>query len=193
MGSPSQVICTYATVTLQPGEQFTLPPGAEIISVSNLANVSSSCEIPTNLETLACYIIAINAADDANSQSPAWSNDTTTLNGIFVGGTFYSFGLNLGDWIGAGGDVETNNLQNWITTHATLSTILTCTGSASGQDSPGTRGGVGTICFKTIPSLASDMYIKVSTSVPGHGSSFAFFPARPIADYTSEHKCNCGC
>jgi hypothetical protein len=186
-------IPNYVSITLQQGNSLILPPGATIVSVSDITKIQSDCADLNNIEELECYIISINAADDGGSTSPAWSNDTTTLDGIYVGGIFYDFGVGQGAWIGDGGDVFTGSIATWINTHPVLSSLLTCTGSASQQDSPGTRGGVGTLCFKTIPSLASTIYIKVDTGVPSNGSSYGYFPARPIADYTNEAKCNCGC
>lgn len=186
---------TYLSVTLQAGNKFILPPGATIVGVSDITKIQSDCADLSQVEELECYIISINAADDQDSQSPAWSNDTTTLDGIYVGGIFYDFGIPKGSWIGDGGDVRTDNLANWINTHPVLSNLLTCTGYSYGEDPGGgqERGGVGTICFKTIPSLASTISIKVDTGVPGFGNSTGYFKAIPIASYNTEFKCNCGC
>jgi len=50
--------CIYKSVTMSAGETFVLPPGAELVSVSDIAALTSSCpeEFPT--EELKCYRIA---------------------------------------------------------------------------------------------------------------------------------------
>lgn len=50
--------CIYKSVIMGPGETFVLPPGAELVSVSDIGALTSSCpdEFPT--EELKCYRIA---------------------------------------------------------------------------------------------------------------------------------------
>lgn len=50
--------CIYKAVTLQPGEQFTLPPGAQIIGSTDINSISSTCPLPdpSQLEELQCFI-----------------------------------------------------------------------------------------------------------------------------------------
>jgi hypothetical protein len=191
MAAPGpQPICNYGSVTLSPGQQFTLPPGAVLVSATSTSAFTSTCPIPP-LEVPECYIITFNFADDLGSAtSVAWSNDTSTFDGINVGGTFYDFGVGTGAWIGAGGQPFTQDIADFIKNDPVLKNILTCTGWANSQDA-GQEGGGGTICFKAIPSLGNTINIKVTTFAPGHGSSFALFPARPLATYTQENKCNC--
>ena len=46
--------CIYKSVTLAAGEQFTLPPGAEIISATDINSFTSTCPKPTTLDTFVC-------------------------------------------------------------------------------------------------------------------------------------------
>lgn len=50
------ITCIYKSVTLQAGETFVIPPGGELIGVSDAAAIVSSCdeEIPENEEV--CYM-----------------------------------------------------------------------------------------------------------------------------------------
>lgn len=50
--------CKYKSVTMTAGEVFVLPPGAEVISVSDLGAVTSSCPDPLPTEEMLCYRIA---------------------------------------------------------------------------------------------------------------------------------------
>ncbi len=49
--------CIYKSVTMAAGETFVLPPGAEIISVSDLGAITNSCPDPFPVEELKCYAI----------------------------------------------------------------------------------------------------------------------------------------
>lgn len=50
--------CSYKTITLTPGEQFILPSGAEIITVSDTTalEVTNGCTALDKLEDYKCYI-----------------------------------------------------------------------------------------------------------------------------------------
>ncbi len=50
--------CKYRSVTLAAGETYVLPPGAEIVSVSDLGALTSSCDEDFPTEELKCYTIA---------------------------------------------------------------------------------------------------------------------------------------
>lgn len=49
--------CIYKTVTLQAGEKFVLPPGAEIVSVSDTGAVESDCTADLPEAEMKCYRI----------------------------------------------------------------------------------------------------------------------------------------
>lgn len=52
------VPCIYKSITMTAGETFVLPPGAEIISVSDIGAITNSCPDPLPIEELKCYRIA---------------------------------------------------------------------------------------------------------------------------------------
>lgn len=69
----TDVPCKYKSVTMTAGEVFVLPPGAEIISVSDLSAVTSSCPDPLPTEELSCYRITwvINIDPEGSKTVPA--------------------------------------------------------------------------------------------------------------------------
>lgn len=192
-----QQICNYGSVTLAAGQQFTLPPGSTIISASDPNAITSTCPIPT-LEVPQCYIIGLIMHHNEGDGDPIdpWTNDRTRIDGISVGGTFYDFGFGNGQGIGDGGDVFLGDAKNYIQNNASLNGLIRCIGVQDGANGNRNTGGVGTICFRTIPSVAETMYIQVTTGQEHDtANNFkAYFPARPIASWALENgKCACGC
>lgn len=187
--------CTknYNTIVMKEGDTFVLPPGATVISsTAGGSALQSDCAVLA-LETPECYIVPISlAADRKGDYTEVWTNDRTTITGISVGGTFYSFNFASGSYIDGVGCINFSGVANFIGNHPVLRNILTCPGSATGGNSD--RGCTSTFCFKAIPSIGKTITIRVDT---GHESpsagSYAFFPARPVADYTGGGKCGCAC
>lgn len=180
------------SVPLSAGQSFILPPGATLIGASDKTKLQSDCADLLNLEELECYIIPLNAADNGpENELRVWSNDTTKLVGINVGNTFYNFGIGVGTWIADSGEVFTWQIQNWINNHPILKNTLTCGGNASTGDTGG-RGGGGTLCFKTFPSIASTIHIMVETNIEGIFSR-GLFEARLLSSYDVPDKCSCSC
>jgi hypothetical protein len=196
MAAPGpQQICSYASVTLAPGQQFTLPPGATIIAATSTSAFTSTCPIPT-LEVPECYIIGIIMHHNDNRFVEPWTNNRTRIDGIFVGGVFYDFGFGTGAYIGDGGDVNLNGVSTYIQNNPSLKGLITCIGTNSGANGPKDTGGVGTICFKTIPSVAKTMSIQVTTGQEWDTANnfISYFPARKINTWALENaKCGCSC
>jgi hypothetical protein len=65
--------CIYKSVTMSAGETFVLPPGAEIISVSDLGAITNSCPDPLPTEELSCYRISwvLNIDPEGSKTVPA--------------------------------------------------------------------------------------------------------------------------
>jgi len=191
-----QPICTYGSVRLAPGQQFTLPPGATLIAATNPTAFTSTCPIPT-LETPECYIIGlIMHHEERPPVTEPWTNDRTRIDGISIGGVFYNFGFATNAYISSSGTVDLTGVQNYIQNNPSLNGLITCIGTASGADGGRNTGGVGTICFKTVPSVASTMYIQVTTGQEWDTANnfIAYFPARKISTWNLENaKCACGC
>ena len=75
------------SVTLVPGESFTLPPNSTVLTTSG--NVDSTCDLPTP-ETLTCYGIHVIISDtESGSSAPAF--DRICFNGLYAGGSLIPF------------------------------------------------------------------------------------------------------
>lgn len=75
--------CVYKSVNLIAGETFTIPAGAELVSVSSLGSISTTCST-ANLEELACYSFKI--AGGMSGSSVPWETDETFLTGVVING-----------------------------------------------------------------------------------------------------------
>lgn len=85
--------CTYKSVTLSAGENFILPPGAEIISVTDPTVLQSEngCfdDQLANLPESACYFIEVS---DSDCPSSGVENlNSIYITGFYVGNIFYPF------------------------------------------------------------------------------------------------------
>ena len=69
--------CSFKSVTLIAGEQFVLPPGAEIVSASDPTAISSTHDCAgdlTKLEVPQCYVVGMGQADGSgNNISDGWA------------------------------------------------------------------------------------------------------------------------
>lgn len=71
--------CVYHSVTLQPGEQFNLPPGATIVGASGgLSSFDSTCPKPATLETPLCYTFLFSLNIPAGHSPNLEYNDAQT-------------------------------------------------------------------------------------------------------------------
>ncbi len=83
------------TITIKPGESFTLPPGGQITYVSDLTQVSSNCEIDT--VDAACYQFNMPVGTNPNQMY---------IDGLEYGGNYYSITKE------SGGKFETKALDS---------------------------------------------------------------------------------
>jgi hypothetical protein len=162
--------CVTKSVTLQPGEPFNLPAGAEIIAVTDINSLSSTCPLPSDLEELECYIAIFIAQDVDGNRPPYQGGDTNEqtfyLRGMVVNGTYYD--LNLVP--SSPGVFPVNSITSFINNNSNLNSILLSTGT--GQAVEANEGAAATICFKTVPSIAQSMYFLLQTYVVGLGPAF---------------------
>jgi hypothetical protein len=159
--------CIYRSVSLQVGESFTLPPGAEIVSATDLNSITSTCPLPDNLEALECYIFVLLAADPISSGRGVWSGGSSGDENAFiltltVGGVTYNIPDIPAD---SNGIFDVGQLASVIASNPSINGMMLSLGVASGSDPASTRGGVGTLCFKTTPSIAADTYLQLNTSL----------------------------
>lgn len=83
--------CSYKTITLTPGEQFILPSGAEIITVSDTTalEVTNGCTALDKLEDYKCYISYFFETVDDGSQQDICGD--TYVYGVHLNGVDYGF------------------------------------------------------------------------------------------------------
>lgn len=74
----------YNSITLQPGEQFILPPNAELVGAESIADIDSTCTLP-ELDDVDCYTAIIAFAGNDGSVSQAW--EIQGLFGLVVSGS----------------------------------------------------------------------------------------------------------
>lgn len=190
--------CPIRSITLQAGESYVLPPGAEIISATDIDLIESTndCANLDNVEDLNCYIFVLIGAKEEGSDSNPWQGDSETqVNSLTVGQIIYS---NVTTIMGDAGDYFTDRLASIISADQNLNGILLDPTSAWAVDtetSPNnTRGAVATLCFKTVPSLAAQMYLTIQTRLTATPSpTYAYARVYPIlySDYTGVGKCSC--
>jgi hypothetical protein len=90
MSTGTTTTTSVQTITLQPGEVFTLPPGASLLFVSDVDSIQSECaEIPET--TAKCGVFYFNIDDDTNDNHPL-DEDSTTVASISIGGSTYTIG-----------------------------------------------------------------------------------------------------
>lgn len=178
---PTTII--YKSETLQTGEKFTLPPDSVLIGADDVEALDSTCDIPV-LENMACYeIVIIGSREDDGSPSHPYEEESFSLTSMNVGGVEYNFD-----------DIPVNffgvfNLTDLKTYIAANIPILIQVSSNTGTDTGLSRGGTTSLCFKTLPSLASNIYITASTNYPDSGSITMRYYAQPRGTYTGVGEC----
>jgi hypothetical protein len=181
------------SVTLKPGEPFTLPPGATLIASDNADVLESTCDIP-ELESLQCYAFQIAVGDHDNSDTILWDAQGFTIVGWRYNGALYT----------VDGLVRPNDLGCFafasfpsVTIVDTLSKPLKDAADAAGifidsivtgsDGGDGDNGCINYVVVKTIPSVIEKLEIVAETSKDGFGSStypLAYFKPVPYSDYS---------
>lgn len=179
----------YKTYTLQPNEQFTLPPGSELIGSTSVANLESTCTIPT-LEDIACYELYIAGANDNNSESQPFENDSSSdwkILSISAGGQTYELPTPLN--CDQDGRFFLQTLIDFIAITPSLSGIFLEPNWNTAVD--GTRGGISGLCFKSLASVAQTIYLTLSTNFVSVGSTTYRVYANTFGTYTGIGQCTC--
>lgn len=149
---------TYRSVTLAAGEQFNLPPGAELFATSDISAISSTCPIPV-LTSYARYCFRIVIQNDASNRTEPWQNTAVGSSGIFIGEQFFGFAS--GD--GAAGDYYAiqGGLQTWLTRIPGLVGVFrnTCVSTYSDRD----YGDGCMTCFDAPISIAEILSLDYGT------------------------------
>ena len=97
--TPDYTGCTYQSITLNAGDQFILPPGTQLVSVSDINNITSTdnCLDTSNLEELTCYvarIVGFNQSDGVGS----WFETIPTEYNRLVGYSLNGESVITGSW-----------------------------------------------------------------------------------------------
>lgn len=175
--------CIYKSVTLAAGEQFNLPPGAVLISATDISAITSTCPIPA-LEQVTAFSARFSGSAD-NSGSNRYENwetggdrDNYTVEGVRINGVYYGFASAFQGRFNT--DVNVVNALN-----ALFPGMFSDCGSIYDADNP--SGWTNAITFKTIPSFGNDMEFRIATSVfhqgPTNGRTTAWVRAYPTAGY----------
>jgi hypothetical protein len=160
--------CIIRAVTLAPNEPFNLPAGAEIISVTDINSLKSTCPIPSDLEELECYILSFVALDDDGDRPPYNGSDTSSqktfyIRGVQVGNIFYS--LSTAVTAGDNGVFNIGPLVTFMQTTPGLAGLFLDITTAGASVS--NKGGIATMCFKAVPSIAANTFIAADTAIIG--------------------------
>ena len=171
---PTTDNCIYKSATLAAGEQFNLPPGAILISATDVSAITSNCPIPA-LEEPACYFFALGTLDgDGDGRAEYWEDSQSKILGFKIGNTsIYGF-----DIIGTP-YYDMGAVYNMIA--ATLPITMVGT---FGNDGPASNDSAQSgLVFKMIPSLANQLSLLVLAYANMAGSPVYYTnPARLHAD-----------
>ena len=181
----ASVPCTYQSITLQTGQSFVLPPGATIIGVSDVALLTSEndCANFDNLEEYACYALVLTAdqGQDTPIRAP-WMEGQGYVHSYTIGGVEYLTDNPNTARIGADGEYQFNDLKTSIENNTQVSglffgiTVATHTNDAY-------DGGIGSICFKTLPSVGDSMTVTVKSVLGTVYDPFIELKVQPIDFY----------
>lgn len=179
------------TITLQPGEQFVLPPGAEFVGATSVDELDSTCDDDLEGEELLCYALAFgNAEDDGNNGQIFESTDTsnTPVVGIKFNGTEYLFSTPF--YANGSGLYNLTGMITAINGTAAGAVIFNASSAFNWQ---GDNGVMSYIVFKTLPSIATKLQLMMSTTSPGVQELQFLIPVRPyddVSSYTNIPSCS---
>ena len=166
MASTSSTSCIIKAVTLVANEQFTLPPGAEIISVSGgLDSFSSTCTKPTSVETPVRYQFKWAGTQDYNDATIVFESTddghhqlNNHMTGIYINNVYYGFTAFISNM-----DYD-SNLQSRFDSTIFSGIITNASRTYFNYDATSKNRGVGAIYeFTTIPSIGDNMEIAFYT------------------------------
>ena len=181
--------CLITSLTLKPGEPFVLPPGAIIIGASDANDITSTCVDLNNLEALACYCFQILFTEESGSTTPVFKDNNVAVQGLFMTdtNTLYPFSSTL-----TGISSINTNIENSLYTTPSIGGIIKNVCITYDNDSSGDTGQVLTICFKTLPSIGNNLFLKTSTGalLSPNFTGVYYLPALAYANVESP-KCGC--
>lgn len=190
---------TYThTITLNPGEQFTVPPGGKILFTTDNAGLESVCaELPT--EELACYGFILIAATGVNGGETEVFEDTQIKYlGVNLNGEYYPFAAPVG--YGSAGTIPdpTPTVPLVDALQALPFGSMFIEPCVSSSDDTSRQSLKHYIIFKTTPSIGDNIEVVAQTSSPNNGSGIPqvqfIVPGKTYASIVSEGNNNvCEC
>ena len=154
----------YKSITLQPGEPFTLPPGAVLVSADSPEDLESNCD--QELEELACYTLVVGNAESNGGTSQLFESErpdqsNVKLIGISVNNVDYLFDNPILSISDDGRYIESEVLDAINSTAAGQLFILPKYGYRRMLES----GTINYITFKGAPSVIANVSLIVSAYV----------------------------
>lgn len=186
-----KMACIYKTVTLQNGEKFALPSGAELVGASDSNLITSTCALPT-LETLGCYALVFgNAEDDGNASQifEATTYSNTPVKGINFNQKDYDFLTTFPAGVGTG----LYDLAAIVSAINSTSLGTLIFDASVGYNNQLDYGVMSYIVFKTVPSIANNLALTMYTYAPDIDPLYFSIPVLPYADvsgYNSIPACS---
>lgn len=168
--------CSYNSITLQSGQSFVIPPGGQIIGASDIDLITSQddCVDLTNLEDAECYGFFL--SESISDGGDAAYNDVQ-IQGIIVNDITYSFSTPINPPnFPSSGTVPTsflNDLQDRLSALSIGGLFFDFSGWGQSTPSSGDASNTVMVCFRTFPSIATNMYVyglgtndSIAASVP---------------------------
>lgn len=185
--------CTYRTITLQPGESYVLPAGAEIISATDSATITSvnDCANLDNLEEIGCYGFVIASHDGSAAGTEVWVPPNVIYTGVTLSNVFYPFAA----------PASYSSITDIVTQLQGLSFGSSMTNFCTSSSDDGTAdSNKSYIIFNTIPSIANNLELYGYTAGPNNGGGTGFgnvyfsHPCQLRSDIIAEnHRDVCDC
>jgi hypothetical protein len=185
--TPDYTGCTYQSVTLSAGEQFILPPGAVLVSASDINNITSldNCLDTSHIEPLQSYLFLFGGT----------SHDNGTPYRLFETNTQTIYALRIGSQIiditdipnSAGyGKFDVDSIASSLRAVA-AGTLYSYAGYYAGDQDHGYVSGL-KVC--TYPSVGKDMALQVRTDVAAGDTGTLYYEAKAIS--CEEYSANPG-
>lgn len=181
------------SITLLPGESFTLPKGATLKASDNEGALTSNCPIP-DLEDLNCYAFVFGNGEDDGDDSQLFESagsSNTPVIGILFNGVKHLFSTPFASITGTG---HYDKPAIAAAINGTPAGQLIFNMQYESHDN-NDNGVMSYIVFKTTPSIAKSLQLLMQTYAPGFDSETIDFiiPVRDHADvasYANMPACN---
>lgn len=183
---------TIQSIPLKPGEVFTLPPGAKLISATDPTTLDSTCPLDEDLEKLECFVFVLGVGDNQGNDTKTWDADDSRIRGWSFNGTDYD-DLDIGPNMSQGCFPESDIMTGLIPSAAKHGIFITKP-QVTVNSGDGDNGCITYILVQTIKSIASKLSIKVRGLVRTDHTPelFAYYKARPYSDIAGqEHIPSC--